>query len=194
MCNLDPDIIRAVHKVLCSNPSKAENLIPMDLGFFLGECHEGIVSADAAQNLIDEHVSLALQRTERHHHHMPAYATWASPTHASHASKTINMKEARLILICIRRMIISIEEHLGKVQTAVAGEHGGLLKHASIMDLMHKAGAAVDITAFKKVLEQVGAVQAALLAGKNDVVKEDLQFLRSKIDEVLVATEGKATQ
>lgn len=97
----------------------------------------------------------------------------------------INKDNYRLVLICIKDTLDQIVTFIQDSGKQVAQQHGGVLKHAGIKDLMTKFSNALDVNHQASLFEQLGNVHAVQHASANAEASEKLIKLSDLIGKVL---------
>lgn len=92
----------------------------------------------------------------------------------------------RLLLSCVKNIIEQTDKYIQDSAQALADQHGGILRHGSLEDLMGKLGNAVDIAEAQSYWEQLGAFHAVLHASGDRKASEMLQMLSALLEKALL--------
>ncbi|CAJ2504584.1 Uu.00g119780.m01.CDS01 [Anthostomella pinea] len=188
--NLDPDLVQFIHGRLCTDDSGVADMETADkpklghrlaqhcVAFFLRLLHRNIPTwPEAAPDFIEREVYIALAAAEEYGLQIEAPCVMSG--NADDKAKVINC------LRLVRRCCQSLDDYGKKCLQAVAEHHGGLLKHASIEDIMNKFGNCVDIASAQQLMKQLGALHAALFASQTKVVTDMAKKLDNYVVEVM---------
>jgi hypothetical protein len=184
MPELNPVLVQKVHEVLCwknagSDESRGHELSYGSLDFILWMCQREIAFSDwDNEAAMLAGVQLALRASEKYNFHGSYAYTWTLPASLKNKDQKLSMEDVCLILTCTLDMLKSVEKHLEDGATSIAEHHGGILRHASIHDLMTKLATVIDISAFQNTVDQISALQATLFFTKFRGVIEILRDLQ----------------
>jgi hypothetical protein len=199
MATLQPDIIQRIHHVLRLDEDSDEpgNLPLRDqlnrgmLGFFLEICHLKITSADFAVEVVRDIVKDALQLAQLHQNHTATIpsSSFAAWTDSGPAGDRPIAADLHLVLTTMREFIKTMDKYVDDSAKLIAEQHGAILKHANLKDLMSKIGDAVDTAAMKSLVEQLGALHATVYASKNREVVNMLRAADEFLERILMVNE-----
>jgi hypothetical protein len=129
-------MLQRVHRILVENELGAK--LPYDgLAFFLECCRERIGSIERNDEVAALEVNMALIVVKLYNKRRGVRTT--SEEHA------VSIDDFALALSSVKDVIDQIDKHIHDSAAALMVQHGGILKHSSIKDLMSKFGNAVDV-------------------------------------------------
>lgn len=183
MKELRASVVQATHRILMGDENLRARLPYADLGFFLSLCNRWFPSASSLEEM-DDHVFLhkleqALEAVEEH----GLYKT--VPTASGSTVELLSEKNYRLVLKCIMGIIEQIDIFSKDFRQQVAEQHGGVMKHAGMNELITKIANAIDVVTQQSNFEQLANIHAVLFASGNVQVADKLTELNSLISKVL---------
>lgn len=158
MPDLAIDLVQAVHHIL-KEGDHGRRLPYKELALFLSICNDNIPSLGIGQIVVEHEVKRASRTVHLHDIHTTGRAT------SNVGSKT--QENYRLVLECTKDTIDQLAKFMRDSSRQVAEQHGGILKHASIRELMDKVGGAVDVVHLKSLVEQVARLHAVQYTAAN---------------------------
>ncbi|KAI4269744.1 MAG: hypothetical protein LQ337_007105 [Flavoplaca oasis] len=176
MPDLRVDVLQAVHRII-KEGNHGARLPYRDLAFFLELCNHNIPSLILGEQEVAKEVERALQTVEIADHHRTGRTT------SNH--EPITKENYRLVLSCMKDTIDQIITFIKDSGQQVAQQHGGVLKHAGIKDLMNKFSNAVDVVHQQSLFEQLANVHAVQHTSANSKASEKLLDLSELIGKVL---------
>ena len=166
MPDLNPKVIVLAHEALCSEDQdsgvkRGNKLRYGALGLFLEHFHDMVGPEDKDAAKISAAIQLGFKAVEISNRYRNSYM----PPALLNDKAQLPGNMAQLLVQITSSTIKSLEgmeKDIQNIATAVAEQHGGTLKHASLQDLMMKLGSAVDVAAVQAYHEQLGGFLAAL--------------------------------
>ena len=206
---LDTSFIKKIHNILRNpdNESKEGNDIPKlgqrlpqkSLVFFLLTVHETMEDVQDDEHIMTVLVVQALAAAKRYARLAPEIGIINGGTGNDSIGNTavlvqrgnegMTTAEFRRTITVIRALIGELKSFHGRGLQKLVEDHGGILQHSSIKDLMRKMAAAIDKETLNIYLEQLAALQAAHIAGKNYEVVKFLEDLDTFLEKALLITE-----
>jgi len=180
MPDLATDLVQAVRHIL-KEGDHGGRLPCKELALFLSICNDNIPSLDIGKTVVEQEVERALRTVHLFDTHTTGRATSnvGSTTHENY----------RLVLECTKDTIDQLAKSTQDSSRQVAEQHGGVLKHAGIRELMDKVGGAVDVVHLKSLVEQVASLHAVQHTAANGEIAEQLSQLSERLDKTLSMTE-----
>jgi len=175
MPDLAIDLVQAVHRIL-KEGNHGMRLPYKELAFFLGICNNNIPSLGIGQTVVEQEVERALQTVHLH----DTYTTGRATSNV----EPLTHENYRLVLGCTKDAIDQLAEFLRDSSRQVAEQHGGILKHAGIRELMNKVGGAADDVHLKSLFEQVAGLHAVQHTAANGEAVEQLEQLSEQLNKV----------
>ncbi|KAM0438082.1 hypothetical protein ACHAQK_007172 [Fusarium lateritium] len=198
-----PEVIREVHEVLCNAESRGRKLadaFPQStLCFFLELCND-MLPAVLTPPILDDSVSGIIQMAFKASLKHAVYTT-CSPTASTAVHWTLSESDPQddadhptahhrrfltLIMTYLRESQTISDQHVKKI----AEQHGALLPHDSIEDLMSKLSISTDKETVRCLTQQLGALHVGLLTSHDSKLSRKLEDLIQMIDTVLKFKEG----
>ncbi|KAK4239267.1 hypothetical protein C8A03DRAFT_32679 [Achaetomium macrosporum] len=169
---LDPSMLMAVHDVLCgekegSNGKRGQDLPYSAIPLFFGYVLQFVGSADGAHGFNNAAVLPAVQTALKCVETASQYdRTHPPPT----SDKDLELPDADIVLL---HSIVKYASGMAKIMegvmnsiqnsaTAEAEQHGAVLKHAIIRELMSNAAETVDADSARSVHDQLRSIEANL--------------------------------
>ena len=177
MPDLDAVQVQTVHSVLRNN-GWGDRLPYRNLAFFLSFCHTG-VQKDFEEDIKNFEVERALQAVALHNKFQH--------TQASASEEPITKNNYRMLLARLLDNVQSICVYIDESNKALADQHGGILRHGGIKDLMNKLGNGVDVGTLQSLFEQLGVLHAVQHASTNRNAAVELETLQGLIEKLLKA-------
>lgn len=94
----------------------------------------------------------------------------------------------------MRELVKVMDKYVEDSAKLIAEQHGAILKHANLKDLMNKMGDAVDTAAMKSLLEQLGALHAVMYASKNREVVSMLRAADEFLERIVLVNERNLSE
>jgi len=166
-----------VHRAL-ARKNQGSRLPYDELALFLSTCSPRL-PADAYENetMVEIQVDNALD--------MVATVINLRVPHITSDAERISVHSHPLMLRAIKGVLQSVIVSIHDSDKALADQHGGVLQHASIKDVMNKIGNAVDVATLQSYFEQLGAFHAAQYTAARRPAVEKLESVCEMIDELL---------
>ncbi|KAK0291074.1 hypothetical protein LTR35_001795 [Friedmanniomyces endolithicus] len=171
-----PQLIQQVHQALMEN-DLGGGLPYSDLAFFLDTCNDTLWPSSEAPAVLRE-VQQALRAVKRRDDHRPRRAT---------ADALGDQSELLSVFEHYNDGMRQIKQNMDKSGDAIVAQHGAILKHGTIKDIMDKLGNSVDVYGARNYHEQLGGMQAVQLVAGNRDASDVMERLLAIGDKVVVA-------
>jgi len=171
---IDGNFIQRVHRVLIRKKWGIQ--LPYEgFAFFVEVLLQFPPAAADDMNTLTAHVKAALKLVNVHNAHISwttsnAVGTRTDPTAA--------------VIPAVLDVIRQVNRDIDESGRALVAQHGAVLQHASIDDLMNKLGKAVDVATVQCLHEQLGAIHAAQFVSRHRIAAEKLRRLEDLLAEI----------
>jgi hypothetical protein len=169
--------VLSVHNVVREAQDLRARLHYQSLGFFLQVCQK-LIGAEWHSGVMRPEIEKALDIVELHNEHN---SVWTSPEDADNTDDA----DSKQVLSAVQQMVSQVARHIRESATSLTKEHGALLKHASVEDLMKKLAISVDVDTARVYWEQVCVLHTTQLALARREDAENLEWLANWLGERL---------
>ncbi|KAL7759419.1 hypothetical protein ACKLNR_009509 [Fusarium oxysporum f. sp. zingiberi] len=181
LADLDPKLVMVVHKALRTSAKKAhdgntnadnvgdddngdaklgDELPHNALAFFLESCRDVVVRLDFHEDVILKGVSSIIPYCKRYSNNCPRTPLQDAMSVEPTTSHPVTSANFRVTLLALKSYLQASAAHANRAVELVAGQHGALLKHATMDILMKRLGNATDVPNATSLFEQVSALHA----------------------------------
>ncbi|KAH7482884.1 hypothetical protein FOMA001_g7245 [Fusarium oxysporum f. sp. matthiolae] len=209
LANLDPKLVMTVHKALRTSAKKAHNgnadnvgdddngdpklgdeLPHNALAFFLESCRDVIVRLDFHEDVILKGVSSIIPYCKRYSNNCPRTPLQDVMSIEPTTPHPVTSANFRVTLLALKSYLQASAAHANRAVELVAGQHGALLKHATMDILMKRLGNATDIPNATSLFEQVSALHATHYGIIHQTAAQGNEDMVSLIDKMLHSIES----
>jgi hypothetical protein len=154
-----------------------------DLGYFLSLCNRWFPSASSLEEMDDQALVLKVEQVLDA---VEVHATYKTVPPASNSTLSpLSEQNYRLVLKCIQGTIGQLDIFSKEFRQQVAQQHGGVMKHTGINDMISKIANAIDVTTQQSNFEQMANIHAVLFASGHCQIADKLLELNLLIGKIL---------